>query len=110
MISKRNTFFNHRIVRKLFSNYPFQFFVIAPTSFNSPARLSDENIYAALRTIDLSSFAENRPESSVLSTPMKQLQFLLSTPYRSPSIPYRSPVPDRLLQTPTHGRTTNGTT
>jgi hypothetical protein len=100
-----------------FSNYPFYFFVIAPTPtlFNSPARLSDDNIYAALRTIDLSNLGENRTSSSVLSTPMKQQQFLPSTsyrspsiPYGSPSIPYRSPIPDRLLQTPTHGEKTNG--
>ena len=92
-----------------FSIGHFNSLFVAPTSFGSPARLSDENIYAALRTIDLSNFAGNRPESSVLSTPIKQQQFFPSTPYRSPSIPYKSPIPDRLLQTPTHGQTTNGT-
>jgi hypothetical protein len=61
------------------------------TPFNSPVRLSDDNIYAALRTMDLSNLGENITLSSVLSTPMKQQQFFPSTPYRSPSIPYRSP-------------------
>ena len=106
------------MVRELFPTIHSNFFAIAstPTLFNSPARLSDDNIYAALRTIDLSNLGENRPLSSVLSTPTKQQQFLPSTPdrspsipYRSPSIPYRSPLRNRFLQTPTHGQTMNGT-
>jgi hypothetical protein len=83
---------------------------------NSPGRLSDDNIYAALRTIDLSNPAESRPGSSALFTPTKQQKFFPSTPYRSssipyrsPSIPYGSPISNTLLQTPTHGQTMNGT-
>ncbi|CAF5156972.1 unnamed protein product [Rotaria sp. Silwood1] len=70
-------------------------------SFNTPIRLSQDNIYTALRTIDLTSFAENTHEYHFLSTPMKQ--------QCSSSIPYNSPSWNRSLQTPTHDRSTVGT-
>ncbi|CAF4698555.1 unnamed protein product [Rotaria sp. Silwood2] len=54
-----------------------------PRSFNTPTRLSEDNIYAALRTIDLTGLGENTNEYGIRSTPMKQQS--------SPSIPYSSP-------------------
>ncbi|CAF1420576.1 unnamed protein product [Rotaria sordida] len=51
-----------------------------PRSFDTPPRLSEDNIYAALRTIDLTGLAENINKSPVWSTPIKQ--------QLSPSIPY----------------------
>jgi hypothetical protein len=97
-------------------------FVLVPRSFNTPTRLSEDNIYAALRTIDLASLAENTNESNFLSTPMKQQRSPSipynspsipyaspSIPYRSPSIPYASPSWNRPLQTPTHDRSIAGT-
>ncbi|CAF3731674.1 unnamed protein product, partial [Rotaria sordida] len=54
-----------------------------PRTFNTPPRLSQDNIYAALRTIDLTGLAENINKSPVWSTPIKQ--------QLSPSIPYASP-------------------
>ena len=96
--------------------------VPVPRSFNTPTRLSQDNIYAALRTIDLTSSAENMYETPLLSTPMKQ-KFSPSIPYSSPSFPYSSPsIPyaspsiaytspssNKSLQTPTHNRSTSGT-
>ena len=93
-----------------------------PRTFNTPTRLSEDNIYNSLRTIDLTSLSETTHESQFLSTPMKQ-QRSPSIPYNSPSIPYRSPsipyaspsIPyaspswNRSLETPTHGRSTAGT-
>ncbi|CAF4507893.1 unnamed protein product, partial [Rotaria sp. Silwood2] len=43
-----------------------------PRSFDTPPRLSQDNIYAALRTIDLTGLAENINKSPVWSTPIKQ--------------------------------------
>ncbi len=93
-----------------------------PRSFNTPTRLTQDNIYTALRTIDLTSLAENTHESHALSTPMKQQRSPSipynspsisygspSIPYASPSIPYASPSWNRALQTPTHGRSIPGT-
>ncbi|CAF5132407.1 unnamed protein product, partial [Rotaria sp. Silwood1] len=40
-------------------------------SFDTPPRLSQDNINAALRTIDLTSLAENINKSPVWSTPIK---------------------------------------
>ncbi|CAF1089809.1 unnamed protein product [Rotaria sordida] len=86
---------------------------VVPRSFNTPTRLSQDNIYTALRTIDLTGFAENTDKFPILSTPTKQHQSSPSIPYRSPSIPYRSPsIPYRspivtpLPQTPAHDRST----
>ncbi|CAF4934367.1 unnamed protein product, partial [Rotaria sp. Silwood2] len=67
-----------------------------PRSFNTPTRLSEDNIYAALRTIDLTGLGENTHEYGIRSTPMKQQS--------SPSIPYTSPSWNRSLQTPTRDR------
>ncbi|CAF4232257.1 unnamed protein product, partial [Rotaria sp. Silwood2] len=61
-----------------------------PRSFNTPTRLSQDNIYAALRTIDLAGLGENTYEYGIRSTLMKQ-QSSSSNPYGSPSIPYASP-------------------
>ncbi|CAF1539874.1 unnamed protein product, partial [Rotaria sp. Silwood1] len=69
-------------------------------TFNTPPRLSQDNIYAALRTIDLTGLGENINKSPVWSTPIKQ-QLSSSTPYASPSIPYASPLWNKSLQTPT---------
>ncbi|CAF4499574.1 unnamed protein product [Rotaria sp. Silwood2] len=77
-----------------------------PTSFNTPTRLSQDNIYAALRTIDLTGLAQNINKSPVWSTPIKQ-QLSPSIPYASPSIPYASPLLNKSLRTPTHDRSTS---
>ncbi|CAF3828943.1 unnamed protein product [Rotaria sordida] len=68
-------------------------------TFNTPPRLSQDNIYAALRTIDLTGLAENINKSPAWSTPIKQ--------QLSPSIPYASPLLNKSLQTPTHDRPTS---
>ncbi|CAF4116453.1 unnamed protein product [Rotaria sordida] len=70
-----------------------------PRSFDTPPRLSQDNIYAALRTIDLTGLAENINKSPVWSTPIKQ--------QLSPSIPYASPLLNKSLQIPTHDRPTS---
>ncbi|CAF3690400.1 unnamed protein product [Rotaria sp. Silwood1] len=77
-----------------------------PGSFDTPPRISQDNIYAALRTIDLTGCAENVCPSHVWATPRKQ-QLFPSIPYSSPSIPYASPSWHRSLQTPTHGQSTS---
>ncbi len=59
-------------------------------SFSTPSRSSQDNIYAALRAIDLENLGENTYEYGVQSTPMKQGTSLL-IPHASPSIPYASP-------------------
>ncbi|CAF1542123.1 unnamed protein product [Rotaria sordida] len=68
-------------------------------TFNTTPRLSQDNIYAALRTVDLTGLAENINKSPVWSTPIKQ--------QLSPSIPYASPLLNKSLQTPTHDRPTS---
>jgi hypothetical protein len=109
--------------------YYFLIFFIVPRSSVSPPRLSRDNIYAALSTIDLTGLNQNTSASSIWSTPMKQ-QFSPSTTYSSPSIPYASPsfryaspsIPyaspsiayaspssNKSLQTPTHDLLANGT-
>ncbi|CAF4079882.1 unnamed protein product, partial [Rotaria sordida] len=77
-----------------------------PRLFNTPPRLSQDNIYAALRTIDLTGLAENINKSPVWPTPNKQ-QLSPSIPYASPSIPYGSSLWNKSLQTPTHDRPTS---
>ncbi|CAF3216892.1 unnamed protein product [Rotaria sp. Silwood2] len=72
---------------------------VVPRSFNTPTRLSQDNIYTALRTIDLTGFAENTDKFPIPSTPAKQYQ-------SSPSISYRSPIVTPLPQTPAHDRST----
>ncbi|CAF4393037.1 unnamed protein product [Rotaria sp. Silwood2] len=72
---------------------------LVPWSFNTPTRLSQDNIYTALRTIDLTGFAENTDKFPIPSTPAKQYQ-------SSPSISYRSPIVTPLPQTPAHDRST----
>jgi hypothetical protein len=91
------------------------FYIIVARPFDTPPRLSQDNIYAALRTIDLTGFSENLCQSPTWSTPMKQ-KLSPSIPYASPSIPYSSPsIPfaspswHRSLQTPTHDQLTSGT-
>ncbi|CAF4056324.1 unnamed protein product [Rotaria sp. Silwood2] len=74
-----------------------------PRSFDTPPRLSQDNIYAALRTIDLTGLAENINKSPVWSTPIKQ-QLSPSIPCASPSVPYGSSLQNKSLQTPTHDR------
>ncbi|CAF3374280.1 unnamed protein product, partial [Rotaria sp. Silwood2] len=82
-----------------------------PESLNTPAQLSQNDIYTALRTIDLTNLTENTYKSPIWSTPTKQYQPSPSIPYKypsipfgSPSIPYRSPASSSLAQTPTHDR------
>ncbi|CAF5096900.1 unnamed protein product, partial [Rotaria sp. Silwood1] len=58
-------------------------------SFDTPPRLSQDNINAALRAIDLTSLAENINKSPVWSTPIKQ--------QLSPSVPYASPLLNKSL-------------
>ncbi|CAF1033917.1 unnamed protein product [Rotaria sordida] len=65
---------------------------------------SQNNIYTALRTIDLTGTVENTHQSPLFSTPTKQHLPSQSIPSRSPSIPYRSPVSSPVAQTPTHDR------
>ncbi|CAF4618095.1 unnamed protein product [Rotaria sp. Silwood1] len=77
-----------------------------PRLFDTPPRLSQDNIYAALRTIDLTGLAENINKSPVWSTPIKQ-QLSPSIPYASPSIPDASPLWNKSVQTPTHDRPTS---
>ncbi|CAF4692007.1 unnamed protein product, partial [Rotaria sp. Silwood2] len=77
-----------------------------PRSFDTPPRLSQDNIYAALRTIDLTGLAENINKSPVWSTPIKQ-QLSPSIPYASPSISSSSSLWNKSLQTPTHDRPTS---
>ncbi|CAF4826013.1 unnamed protein product [Rotaria sp. Silwood1] len=67
-------------------------------TLNTPPRLSQDNIYAALRTMDLTGLGENINKSPVWSTPIKQ--------QLSPSTPYASPLRNKSLQTPTHDRPT----
>ncbi|CAF4371781.1 unnamed protein product, partial [Adineta steineri] len=55
----------------------------ASRSFNTPTQLSRDNIYTALRTIDLAGLEENTNEHGIQSTPTKERS--------SPSIPYASP-------------------
>ncbi|CAF3834255.1 unnamed protein product [Rotaria sp. Silwood1] len=68
-------------------------------TLNTPPRLSQDNIYAALRTMDLTGLGENINKSPVWSTPIKQ--------QLSPSTPYASPLRNKSLQTPTHDRPTS---
>ncbi|CAF1366873.1 unnamed protein product [Adineta steineri] len=110
-------------IRDFFNfNIAFFFYIAAPRSFNTPTRLSSDNIYAALRTIDLAGLEENTNENGIRLTPMKDqsspsipyasppnLRGSLSIPYASPpnlrgspSIPYASPQRTELLQTQIH--------
>ena len=119
----------------LYLNIELYFYILVSSSFNTPTRLSEDNIYGALRTMDLRNFGENTYEYGIQSTPMKgqsspsipygspSIPYRSpsfpygspSIPYRSPSIPYRSPsIPyaspswHRALQTPVHDRPTHG--
>ncbi len=82
--------------------------------FDTPSRKSQDNIYTALRTIDLTGFVENVCQSPVWATPVKQqlspsISYASpSIPYSSPSIPYASPSWHRSLQTPTRDQSTYG--
>ncbi|CAF4052892.1 unnamed protein product [Adineta steineri] len=96
-------------IRDFFNfNIAFFFYIAALRSVNTPTRLSSDNIYAALRTIDLAGLEENTNEDGIRLTPMKD-QSSPSIPYASPpnlrgspSIPYASPQRTELLQTPIH--------
>ncbi|CAF1466427.1 unnamed protein product [Adineta steineri] len=110
-------------IRDFFNfNIAFFFYIAAPRSVNTPTRLSSDNIYAALRTIDLAGLEENTNENDIRLTPMKDqsspsipyasppnMRSSPSIPYASPpnmrsspSIPYASPQRTELLQTPKH--------
>ncbi|CAF3286915.1 unnamed protein product [Rotaria socialis] len=75
--------------------YVFENFDVANT-WSTPPRLTRDNIYAAIITMDLSGFKQNIYEFGILSTPMKELS--------SSSIFHASPLPNILLQIPTHDR------
>ncbi|CAF5133123.1 unnamed protein product [Rotaria sp. Silwood1] len=65
-----------------------------PRPWNTPLRLSRDNIYAALSTIDLAGLKQNIYESgNIQSTPLKE-QFASS--------------PNKFLQTPTRNQPTSG--
>ncbi|CAF1429317.1 unnamed protein product, partial [Rotaria sordida] len=70
-----------------------------PRSWNTPPRLSRDNIYVVLSTIDLTGLQQNIYEpNNIISTPLKE-QFVSS-------ILHVSVLPDKLLQTPTHNQST----
>ncbi|CAF1459663.1 unnamed protein product [Rotaria sordida] len=69
-------------------------------SRNTSPRLSKDNIYTALHTIDITDFQQNINQSNTWSTPVKeQLSSSISQVYASPK---------RFLQTPTHNRSIFG--
>jgi hypothetical protein len=103
----KHVFENFNGIEFFWSNIDFYFYVIAPRSFDTPPRISQDNIYAALRTIDLTGCAEDVCRSPVWATPRKQ-QLSPSIPYSSPPISYASPSWNRSLQTPTRDRSTYG--
>ncbi|CAF4157907.1 unnamed protein product, partial [Adineta steineri] len=79
-------------------------------SFNTPTQISIDNIYAALRTIDLAGLEENTNEHGIQSTPMKE-RSSASIPYASSpnlhgysSNSYGSLSRHTSLQTSTRGR------
>ena len=82
-------------------------FALVQTPFDTHAKLSQDDIDAALRTIDRASLVEDTRKSHFLSTPIKQ-QPSPSTSDASPSIPYNSPLCNRSLLTPTYDRSTIG--
>lgn len=81
-------------------NIDLHFIFAVANSFGTPPRSSQDNIYTALRTIDLTDFSEDMSRSPVWSTPTKK--------ELSQSIPYASPSCTRSLQTPTHDQPTTG--
>ncbi|CAF1507102.1 unnamed protein product [Rotaria sordida] len=82
----------------LYSNIVFAY-VIVPRSWNTPPRLSRDNIYAALSTIDLTGLQQNiYGPNNIISTPLKE-QFVSS-------ILHVSALSNKLLQTPTRNQPT----
>ncbi|CAF1331175.1 unnamed protein product [Adineta steineri] len=75
----------------------------ADMSFNTPTQLSRDNIYTALRTIDLAGLEENTNEHGIQSTPTKE-RSSPSIPYASPPNLHASSSRHTSLQTPTHCR------
>ncbi|CAF4151243.1 unnamed protein product [Adineta steineri] len=73
----------------------------ADMSFNTPTQLSRDNIYTALRTIDLAGLEENTNEHGIQSTPTKE-RSSPSIPYASPPNLHASSSRHTSLQTPTH--------
>ncbi|CAF1357835.1 unnamed protein product [Rotaria sordida] len=70
-----------------------------PRSWNTPPRLSRDNIYAALSTMDLTGLQQNiYGPNNIISTPLKE-QFVSS-------ILHVSALPNKLLQTPTRNQST----
>jgi len=65
-------------------------------------KLSNDNIYAAVRTIDITGSQQNTKQSGIWSTPSKEQP--------SSSIFHVSPSPNKFLQTPTRVRSTLGKT
>lgn len=63
-------------------------------------QVSKDNIYAAVRTIDITGFSQNTNQSSIWSTPSKEQS--------SSSIFHVSPLPNKFLQTPKRDRSTLG--
>ncbi|CAF4080502.1 unnamed protein product [Rotaria sordida] len=72
---------------------------LLPRSWNTPPRLSRDNIYAALSTIDLTGLQQNiYGPNNIISTPLKE-QFVSS-------ILHVSALSNKLLQTPTRNQPT----
>ena len=97
-------------------------FVIAPRSSNTPQRTSQDNVYAALRTIDLTDCNQNESRSPVWLTPRKQQPYpsvpncASTISFGSPVVPncastisFGSPSCHQPLRTSTRGQSTSGT-
>ncbi|CAF4285157.1 unnamed protein product, partial [Rotaria sordida] len=70
-----------------------------PRSWNTPLRLSRDNIYATLSTMDFTGLQQNiYGPNNIISTPLKE-QFVSS-------ILNVSALPNKLLQTPTRNQST----
>jgi hypothetical protein len=105
---EKHVFENLNSINLFSPNIYFSFYVIAPRSFNTPERTSQDNIYAALRTIDLTGGSRNESRSPVGVTPRKQ-QLSPSVPNCASTISFGSPSGHQSLRTPTHGQSTSGT-
>ncbi|CAF5122410.1 unnamed protein product [Rotaria sp. Silwood1] len=67
----KHVFENFNDIEFFCQHIDFYFYVIEPGSFDTSPRISQDNIYAALRTIDLTGCAENVCPSRVSTTPRK---------------------------------------
>lgn len=81
------------------SKFYFSSYLVAPRPFSTPDRTSQDDIYSALRTIDLTSDTQNESRSSPWSTPRKQ-QPVYSIPNCASTISFTSRSPHPSLRTP----------